>query len=179
VACFEFTAFDCRNARSASGMGQLLQVHSPQVSQQVRNSLKADDRRNSKTVTLSRASFVVMLPHCPRPARRVLKHIPSESCWVRLTRASPEIISEPDPIAHSSTARKRRSARSCRLSSTAAPCLSRSRETAILFAATLRGFGEEQFSRSVVVEGSHASTLAQKVMHYEVRTPWLCAREVR
>ena len=30
-------------------------------------------------------------------------------------------------------------------------------------------FGEEQFSRSVIVEGRHASTLAQKVTHYEVR----------
>jgi hypothetical protein len=67
--------------------GQSLQVHPPQASQQVRNSLKADDRRNSKTVTLSRASFVVMLPRCPRPARRVLKHIPSESCWVNTSRS--------------------------------------------------------------------------------------------
>ena len=33
--------------------------------------------------------------------------------------------------------------------------------------------------RSVVIEGRHASTLAQKVTHYEARSLWLLAREVR
>ena len=57
--------------------------------------------------------------------------------------------------------------------------LSRRCEPPILGAATLRGLGEEQFSRSVIIEGRHASTLAQKVMHYEVHSLWLPAREVR
>jgi hypothetical protein len=51
--------------------------------------------------------------------------------------------------------------------------------TAILGAATLRGLCQEQFGRSAVVEGRHGSTLAQKVMHYEARSLWLPAREVR
>ena len=44
VACFEFTAFDCRNARSASGMGHSLPICFVLASYNVCSTPKADIR---------------------------------------------------------------------------------------------------------------------------------------
>jgi hypothetical protein len=52
VACFEFTAFDCRNARSASGMGHSRPMHSAPVPINVRCYSNSDMIVRRSEVTL-------------------------------------------------------------------------------------------------------------------------------